>query len=640
MDYSFLKKICQLIRYDIITATSTAGSGHPTSSLSAVELMTTLFFSGFFHCDLKHPDFFSNDRVIFSKGHASPLLYSLYHAAGAITYDELMKLRTFDSPLEGHPTPRFPFVEVATGSLGQGLSIGLGMTLGIQLRIKNLKLKIERMPRVYVLLGDSEMAEGEVWEALQLAAYYKLDNLIGILDINRLGQRGETMLGWDIEQYQKRIASFGWKTVVIDDGHDLQKVHAAFEHIGNGPTMIIAKTIKGKGVSFLENKDGWHGKAVPKDMLETALKEIGEVDLNTRGKIKSPEVQMSNLKSPAFTKPARPAGGVSAGKQNPNYKLGDLVATREAYGDALVALGKTNDDVLVLDGEVSNSTYSERFKKVFPERFFEMFIAEQNMVSAALGLSKIGYQVYASSFAAFLTRALDQLRMAQYSNPNIKLSGSHAGVSIGSDGPSQMALEDLSMARSLLESTVLYPSDAVSGLKLTEQMLDHKGISYIRTTREKTPVIYSNEEKFEIGGSKIHGSGTGTKALIISAGITVHEALQAQKQLAEEGIETIVLDCYSIKPIDKTSINRLAGEIKNIIVVEDHYPYGGLGEAVTSALGAEALRQCKNFVHLAVHKIPRSGTPEELLRYEEIDAEAIKKAVSSLLLFQSKYKTK
>ncbi len=633
-----LNNLCKLIRYDILTSTTEAGSGHPTTALSAVELMATLFFRGFLHYDLKDPHNPFNDHLIFSKGHAAPLLYSLYHAAGAISYEELMTLRKFDSVLEGHPVPRFKYVEVATGALGQGLSVGVGMAMGIKLKIKNLKFKIEREPKVWVLLGDSEVAEGQIWEAMELASYYKLNNLIGILDVNRLGQRGETMLGWDIETYTKRAETFGWKTIVLDDGHDLKKVYEAFEKTllstpySLRPTLIIAKTIKGKGVSFLENKDGWHGKPVPKDMLQTALKELGEVDLKVRGKIAKPAIGGRSGKVPGSAQVFPSTDGRETSDRI--YRVGDLVATREAYGDALVLLGQTHENLLVLDGEVSNSTYSEKYKKVFSDRFFEMFIAEQNMVSAALGLSKMGYNVYSSSFAAFLTRTYDQLRIAQYSKPNIKLCGSHAGVSIGEDGPSQMALEDLAMVRGLLESIVLYPSDGVSSQKLTELMFDYEGISYIRTTREKTPVIYENNEQFEIGGSKVHkikDQKSNIKVLIIAAGITLHEALKAQKALADEGIETVVMDCYSVKPIDEQSINRLVTETKNVIVVEDHYPAGGLGEAVKSALNNETMKQCNNFIHLCVRKIPRSGKPAELLRYEEIDAEAIIHSVKKIV---------
>lgn len=685
-----IQSFCRLIRYDILTSTTTAGSGHPTSSLSAVELMATLFFGGFLKYDLKEPKNICNDRVIFSKGHASPLLYALYHAAGVLKYEDLLKLRTFDSPLEGHPTPRFPYVDVATGSLGQGLSTGVGMAMGLNLKFKvpifakastgeqnskfcnfkknaiggatrgdptsaqskvcpstcrgcgvaesiafSSKQNLPQLPNVYVLLGDSEMAEGQVWEAMELASYYKLNNLVGILDVNRLGQRGETMLGWDVRTYEKRIASFGWKTIVVKDGHDLEKIYHAFRDLRiknlelRMPTMIIAKTIKGKGVSFLENKNGWHGKTVLKDKLEQALKEIGEVDLDVRGEINKPGIVSAG---PASEQPRQVLEQIAgcalamAPRSSPPAQYHGLVATREAYGDALIALGKTNPHVVVLDAEVSNSTFAEKFKECFPERFFEMFIAEQNMVSAGAGFSALGYIPFVSTFAAFLTRAFDQIRMAQYSNANIKLVGSHAGVSIGSDGASQMALEDISMIRSIRSSIVFYPSDAVSTFKITELLAHHKGISYLRTTREKTPVIYNNDEEFEIGGLKILHQSHHDKACIIAAGITVHESLKAYKILQEEKISVSVVDLYCVKPLDETSLKTIAKKTKYIIVVEDHYPEGGIGEAVKNILADEDVR----IHHLAVNKTPRSGTPQELLRYEEIDAEAIVNTVKRI----------
>ena len=484
-DFDKLKKLCQLIRYNILTSTTEAKSGHPTTSLSAVELMTVLYFGGFLHTDLNNPKSPTNDRVVFSKGHASPLIYSLYHAAGVIAHSELMDLRKISSDLEGHPTFRFKYADVATGSLGQGLSAGVGMALGIKLKIKSEKLRIEREPKIFVLLGDSEMAEGQVWEAIEIASHYKLNNLIAIADINRLGQSTETMLGWDLKTYAKRFESFGWNTIILEDGHNLEKVYKAFsatQIFASKPTIIFAKTVKGKGVSFLENKEGWHGKPLPKDLLESALKEIGKVDLNVRGKIEKPRSNWTNLPN-------------KSNKSNlPNYKLGDLVATRLAYGDALLALGDIDEKIVALDGEMSNSTYSEKFAKKFPERYFEMFIAEQNMMTVALGLSKLGFIPFASTFAAFLTRGFDQLRMAQYSAPNLKVVGSHCGVSIGPDGPSQMGLEDISMFRSILDSTILYPSDAISAFKLTQTIAKLNCLFYLRTNSKETPVIYNEKE--------------------------------------------------------------------------------------------------------------------------------------------------
>jgi len=664
-DFEKLKKLCKLIRYDILTSTTEAKSGHPTTSLSAVELMTTLFFAesnsaggGFFKADLAHPkgvQSLNNDRVVFSKGHASPLIYSLYHAAGVISYPELMQLRKINSDLEGHPTFRFKYADVATGSLGQGLSAGVGMALGIKLlHPKPYSLT----PNVYVLLGDSEMAEGQVWEAVQIASHYKLNNLIAIADINRLGQSTETMLGWDLETYKKRFEAFGWNVITVDDGHDLAKVYEAFSQsqlnqssrssrsesvksvtdstgstdltdLTDKPTIILARTIKGKGVSFLENKEGWHGKPLPKEMLESALKELGKVDLKARGKIELPKIQITKSKIQTNYK-----------IQNPKYEMGASIATRLAYGDALLALGDVNDKIVALDAEMSNSTYSEKFAKKFPERYFEMFIAEQNMMTTALGISKLGFIPFASTFAAFLTRGFDQLRMAQYSAPNLKIVGSHCGVSIGPDGPSQMGLEDISMFRSILNSIILYPADATSAFKLTQVMAEKDGLFYLRTNRKETPVIYGEKEEFKIGGSKIHYSkirnpksvikkSNNFNALIIAAGVTLHESLKAQKELAKQGVETVVLDCYSVKPLDVQSINRLTKEIKNVIVVEDHYPAGGIGDTVADLI-VNCKLKIKNYTHLCVRKLPRSGSPEELLAYEEINAEAIIKAVKNV----------
>lgn len=626
-----LKKLCQLIRYQIISSTTNAGSGHPTSSLSAVELMTALLFGGFFRYDSNNPHRPDNDRIIFSKGHAAPLLYTLYHAAGVISSNELMTLRTFDSNLEGHPTPRFPYVDVATGSLGQGLSVGVGMALGIKL---NKLSGVGQVPRIWVLLGDSEMAEGQVWEAMEIASYYKLNNLIAIVDVNRLGQRGKTMVGWDLETYAERAHSFGWNPIVINDGHNLEKIIKAFNLLNppnsfiNKPSIIFAKTVKGKGISFLENKNGWHGKVIPKDQLEVALKELGDVDLNVRGKINLPnyKLQMSNNNSNSNYK-------IQNKKEQSSkiYDLGSSYSTREAYGDSLISLGESNENIIVLDAEVSNSTYAEKFTKKFPDRFFEMFIAEQNMISAALGLSTQGFIPFSSSFAAFLTRSFDQIRMGQYANANLKICGSHAGVSIGPDGPSQMGLEDIAMFRSILNSVVFYPSDAMSAFKLTQIMAENNGLFYLRTTREKTSVIYSQAEEFKIGGIKILKQTDQDKAVVIAAGITVHEALTAYQHLKEQGIPVTIVDLYCVKPIDTASINQLIHKVKNVVVVEDHYSAGGIGEAVKSSFNNEAMKQCNNFIHLSVKKIPRSGSPKKLLHYEGIDSDAIIKAINSLI---------
>lgn len=607
-----IEKLCNLVRYNILTSTTAAGSGHPSSSLSATDVLTELFFGGHFHYDLSDPKAITNDRIIFSKGHAAPLLYALYQAAGYLTHQELNTLRQFDSVLEGHPTPRFEPIEVSTGSLGQGLSVGMGMALSFQNLYKD---ESGRIPHVYVLMGDSEMAEGQIWEAIQLAGHYRLKNLIGIIDVNRLGQRGPTMDEWNIKAYGQRIAAFGWKTIVLEDGHDLESIRTAFEMIAASeddmPTMIIAKTQKGYGVSQLANKDNWHGKPLPKDLLEQALKELEPVDTSLKGDITKPQIA-----KPAFINPTDVP-------EKKHYAKGDMVATREAYGDGLVAIGN-DGHVAVLDAETSNSTFAEVFKKVYPERFFEMYIAEQNMVSTALGMSKLGYIPFVSTFSAFLTRAFDQIRMIQYAEGNVKIVGSHAGVSIGQDGSSQMGLEDLSMMRSLLDSVVLYPSEAVSTAALIKEMHSHNGISYMRLTREKTPVLYSADEQFPIGGSKVLHESENDSAVIIGAGITLVEAVKAYSKLQEQGTSVAVVDAYSIKPLDTKTIIRLAEKTKHVVVVEDHYPYGGLGEAVKAALQGVDTK----VTHLCVNKIPRSGKPEELLAYEEIDAAAIMKAVS------------
>lgn len=720
-DFMRLRQLCEQVRFHILTSTTQATSGHPTSSLSATELMTTLFFGGFLKYDITHPHALYNDRIIFSKGHAAPLLYSLWTAAGAISKEELLTLRQFGSTLEGHPTPNFPYVDVATGSLGQGLSVGVGMAMAMRLRLCHAELvsasipKILKrvqddknvLPHVFVLLGDSELAEGQNWEAMEVASYYKLNNLIGILDVNRLGQRGETMLGWDLVSYQKRIESFGWRAIIIENGHDIADIVSAFgkrlstnefqvSHMviqDDRPTMFIAKTIKGKGISFLENKDGWHGKTIPKEHLQEALTELGEINWNIRGKIeKSQDFVIGGSRGRG---PDSAQGTSTGGRETTDiiYHEHNLIATREAYGKALVSLGKQNNKVIVLDAETSNSTFADSFKNEFPDRFFEMFIAEQNMVSMALGFSRMGFVPFISSFAAFLTRAFDQIRMSQYSMDscfvqnsdlsschawqptiksgqkltslmherkdefkqnnirNINIIGSHAGCSIGPDGASQMALEDITMMRSINNSVVLYPSDAMSTFKLTHLMAQTPGINYLRTTREKTPVIYNEREEFRVGGCKIHLPTNNTSnsfsinqqlttnnyhVLVIAAGITLHEALKAQKQLEEKGVHIVVVDLYSVKPLDEKTVVELAKQTNHIIVVEDHYQAGGIGEAVSAVLTSnqqpfdktqsKPTTNCQ-FTHLCVRKTPHSGTPEELLKYEEIDAEAITQAV-------------
>lgn len=606
-----LEKLSKLVRYFILASTTQAGSGHPTSSLSAADLMTCLLFGGAFRFNADDPGHPNNDRLVFSKGHASPLLYSLWAAAGKVTEEELLKLRKFGSPLEGHSTPAFRYVDAATGSLGQGLSIGMGMAL-------NAKYLDMQPYRTYVLLGDSEMSEGSQWEALQLAAHYKLDNLIGVLDVNRLGQRGETMYGHNLDVYERRISAFGWETVVID-GHNHGEILSAFEKasaVKDKPVMIIAKTIKGKGVSFVEDKNGWHGKPLSREQFGQALKELGEVDKTLRGVIAKPEnIRVAQQASQPATKLL--------------YLADKPVSTRKAYGNALARIFPKFPNMVVLDGEVSNSTYSEIFQEKHPERFFEMFIAEQNMVGAALGLSSRGKVPFVSTFAAFMTRAFDQIRMSQYSeaNANIKFSGSHAGVSIGEDGSSQMGLEDIAMFRSVLNSVVLYPSDAISTEKVVEEAAKHRGMVYIRTTRMDTPIIYKANEEFPIGGSKVLRQSDKDVITVAGAGITVHEALGAYEELKKEGILIRVIDLYSVKPMDATLLRKAGNITAAVIVAEDHHAEGGIGEAVRTALADFDIP-----VHsLAVTKIPRSGKPGELLDYEGISRNAIIAKVKELL---------
>ncbi len=624
MNADALEKLARLIRYWILKSTTVAGSGHPSSSLSAVELTTALMFGGFFRFDLDHPEHPANDRLIFSKGHASPLLYALYAAAGKIEEGELMTLRKFGSNLEGHPTMLFPYTEAATGSLGQGLSIGVGMALNAKYLDKIPYLPVWQTGRTYVLLGDSEFAEGSCYEALQIAAHYKLDNLIGILDVNRLGQRGETMYGHDVSAYKKRISAFGWETIIVD-GHDMSEIAKVYKQAiasPGRPVMIIAKTVKGKGVSFMEDKEGWHGKTLNKKELEIALVEIGEVDASLRGIIKQPMTKSQVL----MTNQIQPRKLSGQKSKILNYARGDLVATRKAYGNALARIAAKFPNIVVLDAEVSNSTFAEVFKKTYPERFFEMYVAEQNMVGVALGLSRSGKKPFVSTFAAFLTRAHDQIRMCQYSGADIVFCGSHAGVSIGEDGASQMGLEDIAMFRAIYGSSVLYPSDAVSTERIVEQAAAHRGITYIRTTRLDTPILYDANEEFAIGGSKVIRQSKSDTATIVAAGITVHEALAAYDKLKEEGILVRVIDLYSIKPIDEKTLHAAARETGAIITVEDHYPEGGLGEAVQSALFTTPV-----FVYnCSVKKMPRSGSSKELLSYEAIDRDHIAEAAREI----------
>ena len=612
------KDLAAQLRIDSIRCSTAAGSGHPTSSLSAADLMAVLI-EKYLKYDWQDAKNRNNDRLIFSKGHASPLLYAIYKAVGAIDDDELLTFRQFGSRLQGHPNPRvLPWVEAATGSLGQGIGIGVGMAL-------NGKYLDQLSYCTWVLLGDSEMAEGSVWEAFDKAAYYRLNHLIAILDMNRLGQRGETELGWDSEAYAQRVRAFGWHAVELD-GHDFSAIDAAFaEAIAQRekPACLIARTIKGRGVKSVENADGWHGKAFPPELANEAIRELGG----------ERHIQVS-VSQPQRQSPTEPRTGKPL--KLPAYPKGGKEATRKAYGDALAALGASYGDLVALDGEVSNSTYSEEFQKAFPERFFEMFIAEQQLIASAVGLALVGKKPFASTFAAFLTRAYDHIRMAAISDAAIRLSGSHAGVSIGEDGPSQMALEDLAMMRAVCGSTVFYPCDANQTARLMVLMAETQGISYLRTTRGKTNVIYDEEEAFAIGGSKVLKQSERDDVAVVAAGITVHEALKAYEQLDGEGVRLRIIDAYSVKPIDRqTLLEALSATGGRMIVVEDHWAEGGLGAAVLEAVAADASSDGAAFapriVQLAVREMPGSGKPEELLAAAGIDADHIAAAAKALV---------
>jgi len=603
------RELGQQLRIDSIRAAAVTKSGHPTSSMSAADLMAVLL-AKYLRYDFGAPEDPRNDHLVFSKGHASPLLYSMYKAAGAITDEELLTFRKFGSRLEGHPTPVLPWVDVATGSLGQGLPYGVGIALAGK--------RLDRLPyRIWVLCGDSEMAEGSMWEAFEHAWHEKLDNLIAIIDVNRLGQRGETMHGWDLDSYAKRADAFGWHAIEID-GHDVEAIDTAYaEALGTTgvPTVIVAKTIKGKGVKAVENKDGFHGKAL--DDPEAAIEELGGIR-NITIDVAKPELD---------GEPHRFEHGTL---ELPSYELGEDVATRKAYGDALTALGDARGDVVALDGEVSNSTYAEIFRNAHPDRYFEMYIAEQQMVAAAVGIQVRGWKPFASTFAAFLTRAYDFVRMAAISRANLKLVGSHAGVSIGEDGPSQMALEDLAAFRAVHGSTVLYPSDANQTARLVEAMADLDGIVFLRTTRANTPVLYGADDEFHVGGSRVVRSSDGDEVALIGAGITLHEALKAADALAEEGVGARVIDLYSVKPVDAETL-RAAAEVTGgrFVVAEDHWPEGGLAEAILSAFADSDERP--RVVHLAVRELPGSGTPAELLAAAGIDADHIAAAARALV---------
>ncbi|TAK91903.1 MAG: transketolase [Verrucomicrobia bacterium] len=605
-----LKGIANQLRIHSITSTTAAGSGHPTSCCSAAELVSALFF-GHMRYDAKNPRYHNNDRFLLSKGHAAPILYAAWAEAGLFPASELAKLRTIGSDLEGHPTPRLPFVDVATGSLGQGLSVGVGMALSARLDKLNFN--------TYVLLGDGEIAEGAVWEAASLAGIKKLNNLIAIVDVNRLGQSQETAFGHDINVYRDRFKAFGWRVETLDDGHDIEEIVEVLGGIGldDKPLAILAKTYKGAGVSFLQDREGWHGKPLNAEEAARAIAELQPSAQSAAGvAIPAPD--------------ALPAPHTAAPASFPaiSYKAGDLIATREAYGAAISRVGEADGRVVAMDGDTKNSTFAEKFFKKFPERFTECFIAEQNLVGVATGFGARGKVPFASTFACFLARAFDQIRVAGISQANLKLVGSHVGVSIGEDGPSQMALEDLAMMRAVAGSVVLYPSDAVSTEKLVEQMALHKGICFLRTSRPKTPVIYGNDEQFPIGGAKVVKQNAGDKITIVAAGVTLHEAVKASNILASSGIGATIVDAYSIKPLGKDVIKAAAQKTNNLVLtVEDHYAEGGLGDAVAGELSSDGVKVHK----LAVNGLPRSGKAEELLAKFGIDALGIAEKVRSLV---------
>ncbi len=614
IDLKLAGELAQQLRVDSVRSSTSAGSGHPTSSMSAADLLAVLA-GRHLRYDWDKPASPANDHLIFSKGHASPLLYSVFKAVGVVSDDELMTgYRRFGSRLEGHPTPVLPWVDVATGSLGQGLPDAVGVALAG-------KYLDESPFRVWVLCGDSEMAEGSIWEALDKASHYKLSNLIAVVDVNRLGQRGPTELSWDLETYRRRASSFGARVFMID-GHDVAEIDRAMAQAsqitGDQPTVILARTIKGRGFSEVEDREGWHGKPFPPEMAERAITELGGVrDLIVRGP--KPD------QAPAAARAAK----ASAAVKLPGYAVGDKVATRKAYGQALAALGARRD-VVAMDGEVSNSTYADEFADKYPERYFEMYIAEQQLVAAAVGFSVRGYRPFASTFAAFLTRACDFIRMAAISQASICLVGSHAGVEIGADGPSQMALEDLAMMRAVQGSTVLYPSDATSTAALVQAMADRDGIVYLRTTRGAYPVLYAAGEAFPVGGAKVLRASDADQVTLIGAGVTLHACLAAAGQLKADGISARVIDAYTVKPIDTGTLTAAAAATGGrLVVAEDHHPEGGLGSAVVDALTG-AGRADLTVRRLAVSELPGSGTSQELLDAARISAAHIAAAARSL----------
>ncbi len=601
MEQKELQDVANLLRRDVLKMTSAAGSGHPTSCLSCAELISVIFFN-----ELRLSGELNSDEFVLSKGHAAPILYAALSRSGMVK-ENLQTLRRLNSALEGHPIPgKLPRIKVATGSLGQGLSVGVGLALASK--------KLSSDSKTYVLIGDSEMAEGSLYEAFQLASYYHLNNLCAIIDVNRLGQSGETMLGHDLETYKKRIESFGWQVEKIN-GHDTSQISSSLQKLKSSekPLAILAKTVKGKGVSFLEDREGWHGKVLNKLELEKALKEIPSPKM-PQIKLRNPEPLQIKVKKSKL--------------DLTKYRLGQNVSTRESYGAALANLCLSSSDVLALDGEVSNSTFSQKVKVLVPEQFVECFIAEQNLVGMALGLSKKSFNVFASTFAAFLTRAHDQLRMAALSQPSLTFCGSHAGVSIGEDGASQMGLEDLAMFRSLPNSIVFYPSDAVSTGKLVELSAKTPGLKYLRLTRGKTPVIYKEDEKFSVGDFKILKESKSDAIVLIGAGVTLHEAIKASQELKKKKLNAAVIDLYCIKPLNaKKLIQFIKTHGNKIIIAEDHYKEGGIGEMLSS----ELINSGISIESLAIKEIPHSGTPEQLLEKYQINAKSIENAAINLV---------
>lgn len=603
--FKLLQDKATRLRIDSIRSTTAAGSGHPTSCASAAEIVSALFFS-VMRYDPKQPHSAANDVFVLSKGHAAPILYAAWSEAGLFPREHLLTLRQLNSDLEGHPTPRLPYVDVATGSLGQGLPVGNGIALHARL--------MKSSQRVYVLMGDGESAEGSVWEAAEIASFNRIDNLCAILDVNRLGQSGPTILQHQMQALKTRWEAFGWNAMVVN-GHDISALLQAFAKAADTkgkPSIILAETLKGKGMDGYEDKEGWHGKPLPKDEAERV---VGILERSLAGE---DEHWAPNLPPSRSASPTLPAAGPTP--QSP-YRPGDKeVATRKAFGDALQALAKVNPRVMALDGDVKNSTHTDEFFAAAPERFVEGYIAEQNMVGIAMGLAARGMVPFASTFACFLSRAYDFIRMTAISQLNLKFAGTHVGVSIGEDGPSQMGLEDIAMFGAEPNFTVLYPSDATSAWAATMLAAEIKGPTYVRLGRPNNPVLYGPEEKFAVGKAKVVRQGKNDRVLVVAAGVTLFEALKAYEELKKAGIEIRVIDLFSVRPIDRETLLASARAAGNqVVTVEDHYAHGGLGDAVMEALSGERIPVYK----LAVREIPHSGKPQELIEKFGISSKSI-----------------